>query len=70
MKAPTEKQIALAEMISQVLEIDFPQSSWDFNIATYSQFISDHMEEFQCVMDDYNDIDEDDEMAWFQMLNG
>jgi hypothetical protein len=70
MKSPTEKQIALVEAITKVLGIDFPQSSWDFNIATYSKFISNHIDEFRQVIEDYNDIGEDDEMMWFQMLNG
>ena len=68
-KAPTDKQIAYVDAIAKTLGIDFPQSSRDFTRAKYRAFISAHVDEYkeQRYLDDpvY-----DDEMAWFQMLNG
>lgn len=65
---PTEKQIKFAEDIARVLNIEFPTSSKEFNKRTYRNFINAHYEEFMRVMSDY--ADDDDEMLWFQMLNG
>lgn len=68
-KSPTDKQIAYADAIARTLNIDFPQSSRDFTRAKYGVFISAHVDEYkeQIRCDDLSD---DDEMAWFQMLNG
>lgn len=65
---PTEKQIAFIEDIVKVLDIEFPQSSWEFDKKVYAHFIKTHYDEFMDAVG--TDIDEDDEMAWFQMLNG
>ena len=62
MLPPTEKQIEFAEDITAVLRIDFPTSSKEFTKATYFKFISTYY--------DANDFNSEDEMAWFQMLNG
>lgn len=66
---PTEKQINFAETIAEVLGLDFPTSSKEFNKRTYRKFINAHYDEFKRVMDECT-ITEEDEMAWFQMLNG
>ena len=68
--SPTEKQIKFAEDIAKVLGIDFPTSSKEFNKRTYRNFIEAHCGEFKMVMNDINDICFEDEMTWFQMLNG
>lgn len=68
MTSPTEKQIDFVEAIAEVLGIDFPQSSKEFTKRTYRNFIDAHYIEFKRVMDDYSY--DDDEMLWFQMLNG
>ena len=68
MASPTDKQIDFVEAITEVLGIDFPQSSKDFTKRTYRNFIDNHYIEFKRVMDDYSY--DDDEMLWFQMLNG
>lgn len=68
--SPTEKQIDFVEEITNVLGIDFPQSSKDFTKQIYYEFIKEHYDEFIQVVDDYEDFNSDDEMAWFQMLNG
>ena len=68
MTSPTEKQIKLAEDIARVLGINFPTSSMEFNKRTYRYFIAAHYDEFKQVISDY--ADDDDEMMWFQMLNG
>ena len=68
MSSPTEKQIRFAEMIADVLNIDFPTSSKEFTKRVYCHFISDNYAAFKSIMDDY--ADDDDEMLWFQMLNG
>ena len=68
MTSPTEKQIDFVEAITEVLGIDFPQSSKEFTKRTYCHFIDNHYIEFKRVMDDYSY--DDDEMLWFQMLNG
>lgn len=68
MTSPTEKQINFVEAITEVLGIDFPQSSKEFTKRTYRNFIDTHYIEFKRVMDDYSY--DDDEMLWFQMLNG
>ena len=70
MASPTEKQIKLAEDIARVLNIDFPTTSREFNKRTYCSFISAHYEEFKQIMNDVNDMCFEDEMSWFQMLNG
>ena len=66
--SPTEKQIEFAEAIAKELVIDFPQSSKEFTKQIYFEFIKEHYEEFKdktewCSWDE-------DEMDWFQMLNG
>lgn len=66
---PTEKQINFVETITELLGIDFPQSSKEFTKQIYYEFIKEHYDEFQKLVDFY-DWDDDDEMAWFQMLNG
>lgn len=70
MASPTEKQIKFAEDIARVLGIDFPTSSKEFNKRTYRNFINAHYDKFKEIMNDVNDICFEDEMAWFQMLNG
>lgn len=68
--SPTEKQIILAERMANMLNIEFPVSSKDFNKATYCMFIKDHYDEWKDYMlDDYCDY-WDEELAWYQMLNG
>ena len=53
-----------------MLGIDFPQSSKEFTKQTYYEFIKEHYDDFMQVIDDAEDFNSDDEMAWFQMLNG
>ena len=48
--SPTEKQIAYAEAIANVLGIDFPTSSKDFTKYTYSKFISKYKSAFDEIM--------------------
>lgn len=67
--SPTEKQIAFVEVITEALGIDFPQSSKDFTKQIYCEFIKEHYDEFQEHADHYY-FDGEDEMDWFQMLNG
>jgi hypothetical protein len=66
--SPTEKQIDFVEAITEVLGIDFPQSSKEFTKQIYFEFIKEHH-------DKWKDKTEwcswyEDEMDWFQMLNG
>ena len=68
--APTDKQIDFAEEIADVLGIDFPISSKDFTKQTYCEFIKEHYDEYRQVVEDANDLNFEDELAWFQMLNG
>lgn len=68
--SPTEKQIEFAEAIARVLEVDFPQSSKQFTKQTYCEFIKSYYDEFRMVIDGINNFNTEDEMAWFQMLNG
>jgi hypothetical protein len=70
MPSPTEKQIKLAEDIARVLGINFPTSSKEFNKRTYRNFINAYYDEFKMVLNDANDICFEDEISWFQMLNG
>lgn len=70
MHSPTDKQIEFAEAIADMLGIDFPQSSKEFTKQTYYEFIKEHYDNFMQVIDDAEDFNSDDEMAWFQMLNG
>lgn len=65
---PTEKQIEFAELIAKELGIDFPQSSKDFTKQIYCEFIKEYYDEFKDKTD-WQSWDED-EMDWFQMLNG
>ncbi len=66
--SPTEKQIKFAEAIADVLGIDFPQSSKEFTKQVYCEFIKEHHDELKDKTD-WQSWDED-EMDWFQMLNG
>lgn len=68
MASPTEKQIKFADIIARDLGIDFPQSSKDFTKRTYRAFIKIHYNEWKDHFD-WSCFD-DDEMMWFQMLNG
>ena len=68
--SPTDKQIEFADSIAEVLGIDFPQSSKDFNKFVYYKFIKDHYDDYMQFVDDVNDFNWEDEMSWFQMLNG
>ena len=69
--SPTEKQIEFVEAITRVLGIDFPQSSKEFTKRIYRDFIKEHYDEFMLAVDDIEDFNsDDDDMAWFQMLNG
>ena len=43
---PTEQQIKLVLDITRVLDIDFPQSSRDFNYHIYEDFINQNMDEY------------------------
>lgn len=65
---PTEKQIEFVQAMTDVLGIDFPISSREFTKRTYSKFIKDHYEQFKANTE-WSSWDED-EMDWFQMLNG
>lgn len=68
--APTEKQIKFAEDIAKMLGIEFPTSSKEFTKSVYRNFIAAHYDEFMGIMDDAEDFNSEDEMSWFQMLNG
>ena len=57
MKAPSEKQIKLADLIADSLKIDFPQSSKDFTAFGYWNFINKNIDEFYTLT---STIDEDD----------
>lgn len=70
MASPTEKQIKLAEDIAKVLGIEFPTTSKEFNKRTYYKFIDAYYKDFKKIVDDVNELCWEDEMAWFQMLNG
>ena len=68
MASPTEKQIKFVEIITDELGIDFPQSSQEFTKQIYCEFIKEHYDAFKDKTD-WTSWDED-EMDWFQMLNG
>jgi hypothetical protein len=68
MVSPTEKQIKFANTIAQDLGVDFPQSSKEFTKRTYRMFIKMHYDEWKDKFD-WSSWGED-EMDWFQMLNG
>ena len=42
---PSDKQIRIADLIAEILEIDFPQSSEEFTEEIYADFISSHLDE-------------------------
>lgn len=42
---PSDKQIRIADLIAEILEIDFPQSSEEFTEEIYADFISNHLDE-------------------------
>ena len=44
--APTKLQIKKAELMARVLNIDFPQSSYDYTSASYGAFIRQHEAEY------------------------
>ena len=41
---PSDKQIRIADLIAEILEIDFPQSSEEFTEEIYADFINNHLE--------------------------
>ncbi len=56
--APTKKQLDFADEIADCLGIDFPNSSKDYNKASYAAFIARYAGEFyDKVMDDSYDED-------------
>lgn len=65
-KSPTDRQIAFAERIADVLDIDFPAGSPDFTQWTYYQFINAYIDEYKYVCAE-RAIDEyaEDDMAWW-----
>lgn len=68
MASHTDKQIDFVEAITEVLRIDFPQSSKEFTKQIYFEFIKEHYDEFKDRTEWYSW--DEDEMDWFQMLNG
>ena len=68
-KSPTDKQIVYADAIARTLNIDFPQSSRDFTRSRYRAFISAHVGEYK-ELRRWDDPADEDEVSWFQMLNG
>lgn len=66
--SPTEKQIRFVETITETLGIDFPTSSQEFTKQIYCKFIKNHYDQFKDSTE-WQSWDED-EMDWFQMLNG
>lgn len=44
--APTKLQVEKAELMARVLNIDFPQSSYDYTSASYGAFIRQHEAEY------------------------
>lgn len=65
---PTEKQIKFVETITETLGINFPTSSAEYTKQIYCEFIKAHYDEFKNSTE-WSSWDED-EMDWFQMLNG
>lgn len=47
MKTPSEKQIAYAEYLASIFEVDFPTSSRDFTAGAYHAFIEKYNEELR-----------------------
>ena len=68
MKTPSEKQIKLADMIAEVLGVDFPQSSAEFTAQIYYEFIHSHIDKLMDFDEGYG-YGFDDEMMWFSPLN-
>ena len=64
MRSPTEAQIKFAELIAEVLNIDFPTCSLEFNRASYYDFISTYYNAFREIVAEDPAYD-DDEMMWF-----
>lgn len=48
---PTKAQIDFVEEIVEVLDIDFPTCSGDFNKWSYSKFIDNHIEKYKEIRD-------------------
>lgn len=46
-KAPSEKQIKLADEIADCLGLDFPRGSYDFTSQIYWKFIQTHIQEYK-----------------------
>lgn len=46
-KAPSEKQIKLADEIADCLGLDFPRGSYDFTSQIYWKFIQNHIQEYK-----------------------
>ena len=42
---PSNKLIRVADLIAEILEIDFPQSSEEFTEEIYADFINNHLED-------------------------
>ena len=65
MKTPSDKQIVLANKISDVLGLDFPRGDFDFSAVAYWNFINKNIKAYKEILFDKSFIaplcaDEDD----------
>lgn len=59
MKTPSKAQVVFANEIAYALKLDFPQSAKDFTAQSYHHFISNHINDYNDMMSDDPNFDDD-----------
>lgn len=69
MKAPSDKQIELADKMANILDLDFPRGDFEFTAYDYWKFINSHIEQYvECYENSKTaDICEDDIFYGFDL---
>lgn len=64
LKAPSEKQIKLADKIAYTLDLEFPRGSFDFTSFAYWKFINENMENYKHACEESRLNNFDDDIWW------
>lgn len=59
MRTPSKAQADFADEIAFALKLDFPQSARDFTVQSYYYFISNHIKDYETMMGDDPNWDDD-----------
>ncbi len=64
LKAPSEKQIKLADKIAYTLDLEFPRGSFDFTSYAYWKFINENMENYKHACQESRVTNFDSDIWW------